>query len=238
LREKLRKVVFSILLLCLIIPEVFSQGRGIVQNLAHVDNKRYHFGFILGFNVMDLNVTNKGIEENGKYWYAVPTSLSPGFTVGIISDLRIFECLNLRFTPALLFGDRTLTFIDQDKSSEVQVDVKSSLINFPLYLKFRGQRNGNYRPYLLGGGSATLDLGRQRENIIMLNQMDYGIEFGVGVDLYLPYFKLAPELKMFLGFADMLERNRPEIENYSDLKYTRAIEKLTSRIFILSFNFE
>ena len=121
---------------------VFSQGNyGRVQNLIHVDNKRYHFGFILGFNVMDFNITNAGIvTDDGKIWYAEQTSLSPGFTVGIISDLRIFEFLNLRFTPVLLFGDRTLTFIDEDKNSEKSIAIKSNLINFPLLLKFRGQR--------------------------------------------------------------------------------------------------
>ena len=236
----MKKIVFGILLLCLVVPDIFSQGNyGRVQNLVHVDNKRYHFGFILGFNMMDFNVTNAGVvDSNGKIWYATRTSLSPGFTVGIISDLRIFEYLNLRFTPVLLFGDRTLTFIDQDKGSESNVVVKSNLIDFPLLLKFRGQRYGNYRPYLIGGVSSTLDLGRQRENVIMLSQIDYGIEFGVGFDFYLPYFKLAPELKMFLGFGDVLERDRPEIQNISDLKYTNAITKLTSRLFVLSFNFE
>ena len=237
----MKKIVFSVLLLSLLVPNVFSQGNnyGRVQNLVNVDNKRYHFGFILGLNAMDFNITNAGVVDNeGKIWYAEQTSLSPGFTVGIITDLRIFEHLNLRFTPALLFGDRTLTFIDEDKSETNDVVVKTNLISFPLLLKFRGQRYANYRPYLIGGVSSTLDLGRQRENVIMLNQMDYGIEFGVGFDIYLPYFKLAPELKMFLGFTDVLERDRPEILNVSDLKYTNAIAKLTSRLFVLSFNFE
>ncbi len=236
----MKKIVFSILLLCLAISNVFPQGNyRNAQNLIHVDNKLYHFGFILGLNTMDFNISNSGVvDADGKIWYAEQTSLSTGFTVGIISDLRIFEFLNLRFTPVLLFGDRTLTFIDQDKGNETNVVVKSSLIDFPLLLKFRGQRYGNYRPYLIGGVSATLDLGRQSENVIMLTQMDYGIEFGVGFDIYLPYFKLAPELKMFLGFGDVLERDRPEIQNIADLKYTNAITKLTSRLFILSFNFE
>ena len=236
----MKKIIFSILLLSLFIPNIFSQGSfSRAQNLVHVDNKRYHFGFILGFNTMDFNITNSGVVDNdGKIWFAEQTSLSPGFTVGIISDLRIFEHLNLRFTPVLLFGDRTLTFIDEDRGSQTDVVVKSNLINLPLLLKLRGQRYINYRPYLIGGVSSTLDLGRQRENVIMLNQMDYGIEFGIGFDFYLPYFKLAPELKMRLGLGDMIERDRPEILNINDLKYTNAISKLTSRLFILSFNFE
>ncbi len=236
----MKKIVFSVLLLSLALSNMFSQGNyGKAQNLVHVDNKLYHFGFILGFNAMDFNVAHAGItDKDGRIWYAEQTSLSPGFTVGIISDLRIFSFLNLRFTPALMFGDRTLTFLDQDKGNVSEVSVRTNVINFPLLLKLRGQRYANCRPYLIGGASTTLDLARQRENEIMLKQNDFGIEFGVGCDFYLPYFKLAPELKMFLGFGDVLERHRPEILNEDDLKYTNAISKLTSRLFVLSFNFE
>jgi hypothetical protein len=236
----LKKIVFSLLLLSLFVSNTFSQGNfGQTQNLIHSDNKLYHFGFILGFNAMDFNVTHAGVaDSDGRVWYAEQTSFSPGFTVGIITDLRIFSFLNLRFTPALMFGDRTLTFIDQDKGNVNDVAVRTNVINFPLLLKFRAQRYANCRPYLIGGASATLDLGRRREDIILLKQNDFGIEFGVGCDFYLPYFKLAPEFKMFLGMSDILERNRPEIVNIADLKYTNAISKLTSRLFVLSFNFE
>ena len=240
--EDLKKILFSIWMLFLGVSDLFPQYGsyfGSVRNLVHSDNKLYHFGFILGFNTMDFDVTNSGVTDaSGKIWFADQTSLLPGFTVGIVSDLRIFSWLNLRFTPVLLFGDRKLTFIDQERESKKDVIVKSSLIDFPLGFKIRGQRFGNYRPYLLIGGNATIDLTRQRENEIMLKAPDYGIEFGLGVDFYLPYFKLAPELKMFIGLSDMIERDRPEIINASDLKYTDAITKLTSRLFVLSFNFE
>jgi hypothetical protein len=237
----LKKIIFSILFLLTGLSSYGQYGGyGRVQNLVQADNKPYHFGFILGLNSMDFNVSHSGVvDENGRVWFGEQTGLSPGFTVGIISDLRLASWLNLRFTPVLLFGDRKLTFIDDEgvRKSDI-VSVRSTLLYFPLLVKVRGQRYGNYRPYLIGGISTTLDLGRQRENVIMLNPYDYGIEFGVGFDFYLPYFKLAPEFKMFLGFNDMLERDRPEIANGADLKYTDAIHRLTSRLFILSFNFE
>jgi hypothetical protein len=72
----------------------------------------------------------------------------------------------------------------------------------------------------------------------MLKQVDYGVEFGVGCDFYLPYFKLAPEFKIYLGLGDVIERDRPDIADVRDLKYTNTLSKLTSRLFIFSFNFE
>ncbi|HOI27110.1 MAG TPA: porin family protein [Paludibacteraceae bacterium] len=240
----MKKIILSIIMLLTLTTTVNAQysGLGRVQNLIYVDNKRYHFGFILGLNTMDFNVTNYGstvVDSEGKVWFADQPDYSAGFTVGIISDLRIFEYLNLRFTPALLFGDRTLKYTDNEGNiAEQTATVKSSLINFPLLLKFRGQRSGNYRPYLLGGASATWDLARKTEDPVLLKKLDFGIEFGIGCDLYMPYFKLAPELKMFIGLNDILDRDRPEIVNEKDLKYTNVISKLTSRIFMLSFNFE
>lgn len=236
----LKKNILIFLLLSLSAFQMASaRSFGQVRNLINADNKPYHFGFILGFNSMDFNVSHNGIvDKDGNRWYADQTDLAVGFTVGIIGDLRLAESFNLRFTPALMFGDRTLKFVDQNGLNELSVPVKSTIINFPLTVKARGQRRGNWRPYLLAGGSATLDLGKQKENVIMLKMMDYGIEFGFGIDCYLPYFKLAPEFKMYLGLSDVLERNRPEVLDIDDLKYTNALSKLTSRLFILSFNFE
>ena len=84
----------------------------------------------------------------------------------------------------------------------------------------------------------TVDMGRDSENAIMLKQVDYGVEVGVGIDFYLPYFKLCPELKFYFGLGDVLERERPEIADITDMKYTHALSKLTSRLIVLSFNFE
>lgn len=218
-----------------------EHAHGRTNYLINADNRLYHFGFTLGLNMMDFNATNAAVvDEDGKVWFGEDTRMTPGFSVGVVSDLRIFRWLDLRFCPLLLFNERNLRFFDADgvESPEGNVTVQSNIMEFPLSLKFRGQRKNNYRPYLLAGAALTLDMGRDSEATIMLKQMDYGVEFGVGCDIYLPYFKIAPEFKVYLGLGDVLERNRPEIADISELKYTNTFSKLTSRLFILSFNFE
>ncbi len=224
----------------------YSANTGRMNNLINADNRLYHFGFILGLNMMDFNPTNAAVpykesaDAAEEIWFVEDVRMTPGFSVGIISDLRIFSWLNLRFCPQLYFNERTLQFRDSEGSdlTSSSVSVQSNMMQFPLDLKFRGQRKHNYRPYLLAGAAMTLDMGRDAEATIMLKQVDYGVEFGIGCDFYLPYFKLAPEFKVYLGLGDVLERDRPEIANYKDLKYTNTLSKLTSRLFILSFNFE
>lgn len=211
------------------------------MNLINVDNKQYHFGFILGFNAMDFNVaqSNAVAKDDGKVWYADVVSMGSGFTVGIITDLRLGEYFDLRFNPVLLFNDRVVHYVD-DKGQPAMEDVtvKSSVIDFPLLVKMRAQRMHNFRPYLVAGPAMTLDLGRSQDCNLLLKAIDYGAEFGFGFDVYLPYFRLAPEIKMFYGFNDMLDRDRPDIIGTTDEKWQNAINKLTSRMFTLTFNFE
>jgi hypothetical protein len=237
----LKRNSLVILFAVLSIGMLSARGVGRTNNLINADNRLYHFGFILGLNAMDFNPTNAAlVDEEGTVWFGEDTQMTPGFTVGIISDLRIFRWLNLRFCPQLFFNERHMQFkdVNGNLSPEGDLSIQSNIMEFPLDFKIRGQRKNNYRPYLLAGAAMTLDMGRDAEATLMLKQVDYGVEFGVGCDFYLPYFKLAPEFKIYLGLGDVIERDRPDIADVRDLKYTNTLSKLTSRLFIFSFNFE
>lgn len=235
----MKNKLFILALFVFSATSLFSQ-RKLAQNQLLSDTKLVHFGFTLGLNEQNFGVTHSNfINELGTSYYMEVPTYSPGFTVGVISDLRLFEFLNLRFVPTLNFGDRKIIFVDENKieAPKSQV-VKSTLIDFPLYVKYRANRVNNYRPYLIAGAGLTLDLGRQKEDLLLLKPNDAMIEFGVGCDFYLPYFKFAPELKFCVGMFDVLEHDRPDLIIASDIKYTEAISKLTTRMFVLTFNFE
>lgn len=207
-----------------------------------VDYKLLHFGFVLGLHAQDFQVESSNVPDGENItWYGDTPLMSYGFTVGIISDLRLSNYFNLRFVPTLNFGDRELYLSgmkNEQKVDEIHTSVLSTLVDFPFYVKYRSVRINNYRPYLIAGGGVSVDLTRKDDAPIMLKPIDFFAEFGVGCDFYLTYFKLAPELKFHIGFNDMLERNRPAIANEDDIKYTRSISDLTSRLLILTFNFE
>ncbi len=232
-------LIFALLFLPFI--SLFSQEKK-VQNLQTVDYKLIHFGFTLGLHTQEFQVEPSGVkDENGVVWYGDIVSPAAGFTVGIISDLRLNKDFNLRFVPTLNFGDRPIKFSgikNDQKVDEFQTTIISAIVTLPFYVKYRAHRVNNYRPYLIAGGSTSIDLSRKKDLTILLKQFDLYAEFGVGCDFYLPYFKLAPELKMCIGFNDLLERDRPMIADEEELKYTDAIARLTSRLFVLTFNFE
>ena len=85
----MKKNILIFLLLSLSAFQMASaRSFGQVRNLINADNKPYHFGFILGFNSMDFNVSHNGIvDKDGNRWYADQTGLAVGFTVGIIFTL-------------------------------------------------------------------------------------------------------------------------------------------------------
>ena len=224
---------------CLVFLVCFVCGNA--QNMPYVDEKPIRFGFTLGLNTMDFRTYENLQAIDGKIYSAEVSQLKPGFSVGVITDLRLHNYLNLRFIPTLHFGERELTYRAQGESETSVVSVPSVPIYVPIYLKYSAQRANNYRPYLIGGVGASLDLGRDTELPIMLKPFDFFAEVGVGCDLYFSFFKLSPELKFSLGFSDILtsldERSSGFVSD-NDKKYTNAMSKLMSRMLTLTFNFE
>jgi len=210
-------------------------------NLPYVDYKPYHFGFSLGLNAFDFGVQPSLQSIDGKVYQVDVSNLMPGFSVGIIGDARINDFWNTRFTPTLQFGERTLNYSADSGVTNFQKNITSITICLPLYLKYSAERIDNFRPYLIGGGGINFDLGRDKSNPVLLKPLDVYTEFGVGCDIYFSFFKLSPELKLAVGFNDMLtpitERDNDNI-SAEDKKYLLALSKLTSRMFTLTFNFE
>ena len=66
---------------------------------------------------------------------------------------------------------------------------------------------------------------------MLLRGVDYGVEFGLGCDIYLPYFKLCPELKFCFGLADVLEPDRSDLANPLDRVYSQALSRAIERGF-------
>jgi len=232
--KKLEKYLLIIALIFMLGASVSAQG-----NLPYVDDKRFHFGFSLGLGAFDFGVSSSMETIDGKIYKVETSSLKPAFSVGIISNLRLNKYLNLRFNPTLQFGDRTLNYISESGPS-LSTDISSIPICLPIFLKYSAERKKNYRPYLLWGGGGYLDLGRNKDNPVLLKTLDFYTEFGVGCDLYFSFFKLAPELKFAIGFNDMLTPidQRTTGKNEDNRLYSIPLSKLTSRMVTLSFNFE
>lgn len=178
-------------------------------------------------------------------WKAEQVTFSPGFSVGIISDLKLHEDFSLRFQPGLEFGERTILYSKDDdlETPPAETTLESVVINLPLLLKYRAKRIDNYRPYLVGGLSYKMDvqaptkLDVEDGVMVSLKPNYFCLEVGAGIDFYLPYFKFATELKFSLGLQDILNHKLDSENSDADL-YTHSINRMSSKVVTLSFHFE
>lgn len=217
---------------------LFSQKR--VQYLQYEDLKPYHFGFLIGMHTQDLIFEHSGLaDKNGNHWYGSVPSYAPGFSVGVLGDLRLADFLSLRCSPTIHFGSKSVALAsDAPGAATVYSEIRSNYFMVPLSLRYRGARTDNYRPYLMGGFSAGIDMGRDKREPLLLTRIHPYAEFGVGCDLYLPYFRLVPELKFCLGLNDVLTHNRTDQDSEAFLRYTKAFDRITSRLVVFSLQFE
>jgi len=226
-----------------------------VNFLTTFDDKLIHFGFTIGLNALDFNVVNYNpIGENPDF---VPDKINrigpdniirsdvatiiPGFTVGIISSLRLNKDFNLRFLPGLSFGERQLTFnvpvYDINNYEATQYySVKSTFLDFPLLIKYKARRINNDRPYVIFGGAYRQDISRTaKEDLIKLKSGGFYAELGGGWDHYFPFFRFSVEAKFSYGLNNQLgDLPAPVQRQY----YAQSIKDLRSKIFTFSFHFE
>ncbi len=252
------KRLFYILLLLFVVFRAEAQ-RLLVRNLTTFDDKRIHFGFTLGVNAIDFDVSHyqtldqnpkfkpetvNGHQLNGKEQIRadVPT-LIPGFTVGIVTNLRLTESFDLRFLPGISFGERRLVYNIQiqDLNNVPNKDyfpIKSTFLDFPLLLKYKARRMNNQRPYLIAGGAYRIDISKTGvEDLVRTKPFSSYLEAGVGWDSYLQFFRLSTELKFSFGLNNVLDVG-PRGTSQQVQVYTNALSRLTSNVFTLSFHFE
>jgi len=249
-----KKIILFILLI--VAGEyVFAQKQKI-NYLTTFDDKLVHFGFTIGMNTLDFNIVNYNpIGDNPDFVYDPaerwPTAdanirsdvatLIPGFTVGIVSSLRLTKDFNLRFLPGLSFGERQITYnvpvidINNYEQSEYY-SIKSTFLDFPLLIKYKARRINNDRPYVIFGGAYRQDISRTaQEDLVKLKGGGFYAEAGGGWDHYFPFFRLSVEAKFSFGLNNQLgDLPAPVQKQY----YAQSIKDLRSKIFTFSFHFE
>lgn len=211
-----------------------------VQHRPYIDQRRMHWGFFLGFQMQDLEFKNTGYADpmTGEQWYTDVDNYNPGFSVGVLGEMRLNNHLALRLSPTMHFGQRHLRFHEQISGKDSTQNLKSIYLALPLSLKFSAPRYNNFRPYFLAGVAPAIDLTSHKHEAIYTKPMDCFLEIGMGCDIYLPFFKLIPELKFSFGLVDVLKKDRTDLIDESMLKYTRSVDKARSKMITLTLYFE
>jgi hypothetical protein len=234
------KIEYILLVVFLLLTTSLTAQKQKPKNASWYDDRILHFGFSVGFNAMDFNITPSRVNMNADSLYPEVSILYPGINIQIISDFKPADNLDIRFLPGVSFGQRSVRYYRNQVLVNSDQRLESSFLEFPLLLKYKGIRLNNVRPYIIGGFNYRYDLAGKKEYdaekpiYLRLRRSDLYYEFGAGLDFYLPYFKLSVELKMSNGLRDVLVHDPAS----GHPQYARAIEKMKSQIWVVAFHFE
>ena len=237
---KLKRSITLLLLLAGVTLHAYAQFG--VPNLLKYDKRRFHFGFMLGYNNFDYRISTKPDLAEYDSLMLTHTRAMSGFSLGIVTNLRLGQYFDLRFIPGLSFGDRYIDYtIRYSNGTEIVTskNMESVYLDLPILFKYKSSRMlNNIRAYVIAGGQYTYDMisAKKRKSplngdvVLKLNPHDVQAQVGVGFDFYCTYFKFTTELKMSFGFLNMLV---PE-ENM----YATSVTGLHAKNLQISFIFE
>jgi hypothetical protein len=193
---------------------------------------------------------------NGVHSYsAVISEIKPGFSVGGVINLRMNKGIDFRFTPGMSLGSRQLVFsenITKSMGSTISkqlypnfdlnryLTLPTAYIDFPVGFRYKGNRFGNLRPYIYGGGAFKWDLENKRvsESVVHLKRDGYYAEVAFGLDSYFPFFRFTSEFKFSYGLNNIIRHDSDQASPDPLPYFGYIFQKLNSNVFTLLFFFE
>jgi hypothetical protein len=114
-------------------------------------------------------------------------------------------------------------------------EVKATYVRIPMVLKFSTNRIHNVRPYVVGGFSTSFNLSSNEESrednttgkFRTRTNMN-ALELGLGVELYLPYFKFTPSIRGIFALKDEIVPD----------DWTQAIHSFKTQGVFINFIFQ
>lgn len=240
--------IICLLVLALNALAAAGQDNDMILNRQYADMKPLHFGFSVGANFQDLNITNNGyLCEDGEQWWADVPQHSPGFCVNVLADWRLGKHFNLRVSPGMYFGNKVVQFRNSnalpDEPDNMHIrqsqNVKATYLVLPIDLKISSLRYHNLRPYVTTGVMPTWNLAKDHSEQFKIKKTDVMLTVGMGCDFYLPFFKFCPEVKFCFGLKNILDKKRPDLQDNPEMmRFTDSVDKLQNNMVVLTFNFE
>lgn len=203
-----------------------------------IDNQFLSWGYFLGFNSYDFKF--EYVDQDTDLNTDIIVQKEAGFNVGLIGDLRVNRYINLRLEPGLYVTNRSLIFPNFEEEKDFLRETQSTYIHVPLLVKFSTKRLNNFKPFIVGGLSTSLNLSSNQDNpednqtgqFRMTKSTNY-YELGFGVDLYFYYFKFTPSIRGVFALSNELVSDEDP-----NSPYTSNISSMSSRGIFINFTFQ
>jgi hypothetical protein len=196
------KKCFFIIVLSVLSCSIFAQSSN------ETTNRKFNFGFSLGSNYSVL-----------KSFHQLPDnhSIDNGFgmQLGVFMDYNPIR--NWTITPMVEMGFNHANIIKNSEQDQITYEVFPNSLDMMVHLQYNlGIEKAN--PYLFVGPQFKVPLYLKELTTLQYSTApNFSIDFGVGVEIKLKYFTIAPELRYSQGFSNV--NNDP---NYISFQYNQV----------------
>jgi hypothetical protein len=180
------------------------------ENNPRYDERFISYGFVIGIHTAGYQVkySPQFVTPNYDTVHAVMAPTSGGFSLGFLVNMRLFDVLDLRLMPKAGFYDYKLEYDYTDRTSKSQL-IETTMMEFPLLLKYKSLRRGNVRMYMIGGFTPSFELSGKNDvesttANLAVKKTNLTIDAGFGADFYFPLFKFSPEIRFSRGITNVL----------------------------------
>ncbi|HRQ49752.1 MAG TPA: outer membrane beta-barrel protein [Agriterribacter sp.] len=235
------KIIVAVIIASGFVTPSFAQLRGNI-NLPNHDEKPYYFGIVLGYNTSHYHISHASSFLSQDSIQAVNGLNSGRIHLGIMANLQLSKRWDVRFYPLnLIFSEKKfrydLQYPDLGESGLQRTQkVESIVMSWPLQVRLKSDRIGNFWVYTLVGIKFDYDLASNSgtsnsENLLKVNKTDFGVEAGIGFQFFNKYVIVSPEIKISNGLNNVHSKD-------PSLKYSNVIDRLSSRMILFSLHFE
>jgi len=189
---------------------VVAQHGSPTINLPDSDDKWLRYGFVIGGHVSNYKIryspefTTSPLDT----LQSIQSLNKPGFSLGFLLNLKLAKYADLRLQPKVGFYEHELMYTFTGGRASRRHLVESTIVEFPLLLKYKSARRGNVRMYMIGGVNPSMRVSGKRddgEEKLPIKNTNLSVEYGFGLDLYYPLFKFSPEIRFSHGLINLLD---------------------------------
>lgn len=206
-----RKIVLALfaLVLCSLSAnaQMFRWAR---QHNMSYDDRTLTYGFSIGIHTSSyqLKYSNKFVTKQLDTVQSVQPIFLPGFSLGFLVNYKLNPFLDLRVMPKAGFYAHKLYYYFTNAPAQSQL-IETTLLEFPLLLKYKSVRRGNVRMYMVGGITPSFEMSGKNDignsyAGLSIQKRNLSLEGGIGFDFYFPLFKLSQEIRFSRGMVNML----------------------------------
>lgn len=207
-----KKVAILLLFTVFGISASAQKYRWAEKNNPNYDDRKLTYGFLIGIHSTAYKVRYSDMFVTPQFdtLFSVDPTWNAGFSLGFIVNYKLGDFFDLRLTPKVAFYEHSLMYKYTAGQPAFEERVETTMVEFPLLLKYKSERRGNIRMYMIGGVKPAIEAsGKKKEenvtNALEVTGGNLSLDFGFGFDLYYPLFKFSPEIRFSKGLVDILD---------------------------------